>query len=142
MSTSSFQLFNPSQLGYLREGGRILRECLEETARHVHPGVTTGELDRIAEECIRSHKGAVPAFKGYHGFPATLCTSVNEQCVHGIPGNRILAEGDIVSLDCGVIFGGLYTDSCITVPVGDVSEDVRTFLTVSKNALEQACDIV
>jgi methionyl aminopeptidase len=104
--------------------------------------MTTKELDTIAEEFIRSHDGATPAFKGYGGFPATMCTSINNECVHGIPGPKILRDGDIIGLDGGVIFGGLYTDSCITVGVGSVAEDVRTFLGVTKNSLEQACSIV
>lgn len=139
---SSFQLFSAEEIELLRRGGNILRQCLTETALRVRPGITTGELDRFAEEFIRSHEGAAPAFKGYHNFPATLCTSVNEQCVHGIPGPRELTEGDIVSLDCGVLLGGLYTDACVTVPVGNIPEDVRTFLTVTEAALERACAIV
>ena len=139
---SSFQIFTAAEIELLRRGGKILRDCLTKTATHVQPGITTAELDMIAEKFIRSHDGALPAFKGYHGFPATLCTSVNDQCVHGIPGQRKLLSGDIVSLDCGVIFGGLYTDACITVPVGYVEEDVLEFLQISQEALEQTCAIV
>lgn len=139
---SSFQIFTAEEIANLRKGGKILRDCLLETAKHVKPGVTTGHLDSIAEAFIRSHEGATPAFKGYHGFPATLCTSVNEECVHGIPGPRTLNDGDIVSLDCGVILGGLYTDACLTVPVGTISADVQTFLRVSEEALENVCRIV
>ena len=138
----SFQIFTKAEIELLRIGGRILRECLQHTALKVRPGITTAELDTIAEEFIFSHNGARPAFKGYHGFPATLCTSVNEQCVHGIPGKRSLQEGDIVKLDGGVIYGDLYTDSCISVPVGAVSEDVLQFLRVSEQALEDACAII
>ncbi len=139
---SSFQIFTPEQIKALRIGGRILRGCLIETSKIVRPGITTGELDRFAEEFIRSHEGAVPAFKGYHGFPATLCTSVNDQCVHGIPGKRELNEGDIVSLDGGVVYGKLYTDACTTVPVGQVTQDVSEFLRVSEETLELSCAIV
>lgn len=139
---SSFQIFSAAEIALLRKGGKILRDCLLEVAKHVKPGITTGHLDSIAEDFIRSHEGAAPAFKGYHGFPATLCTSVNEECVHGIPGPRTLLEGDIVALDCGVIFGGLYTDACLSVPVGKVTEDVLTFLRVSEEALENVCRIV
>ena len=136
---ASFQIFSAAEIELLRRGGKILRECLTETSRLVKAGITTAELDRFAEEFIRSHEGATPAFKGYHGFPATLCTSVNEQCVHGIPGPRKLIEGDIVSLDGGVIFGHLYTDACVTVPVGRITEDVAAFLKVSEDALENVC---
>lgn len=102
----------------------------------------TKALDRIAEEFIRSHDGATPAFKGYNNYPATLCTSVNEECVHGVPGPRKLVERDIVSLDCGVIFGKLYTDACITVAVEPVPSDVQEFLRVTEEALKRACVIV
>lgn len=139
---ASFQIFSPAEIELLRKGGKILRDCLTETAKQVKPGVTTAELDRFAEEFIRSHEGATPAFKGYHGFPATLCTSVNEQCVHGIPGPRKLIEGDIVSLDGGVIFGNLYTDACVTVPVGNISAEAALFLKVSEEALETVCAMV
>lgn len=139
---SSFQIFSANEIELLRKGGKILRDCLIEAARHVKPGITTGHLDSIAEDFIRSYDGASPAFKGYQGFPATLCTSVNEQCVHGIPGPRKLNEGEIVALDCGVIYGKLYTDACLTVPVGQVSEDVLQFLRVSEDALERVCTII
>ncbi len=139
---STFQIFSAAEIELLRKGGKILRDCLIETAKHVKPGITTGHLDSIAEDFIRSHEGTAPAFKGYHGFPATLCTSVNEQCVHGIPNPRKLIEGDIVSLDCGVVYGKLYTDACLTVPVGRVSEDVMQFLRVSEDALERVCTII
>lgn len=139
---STFQIFSAAQIEFLRHGGKILRDCLNEVAKHVRPGITTKELDLIAEEFIRSHDGATPSFKGYHGFPATLCTSVNDQCVHGIPSTRVLNDGDIVSLDGGVIYQALYTDACITVPVGSLSDDVQQFLTASEEALENVCRIV
>jgi methionyl aminopeptidase len=138
---SSFQIFTLKEIAHLRKAGEILRACLEETAKQVSAGATTGDLDRFAEAFIVA-RGGKPAFKGYHGFPATLCTSVNEECVHGIPGKRVLQDGDIVSLDGGVIVGGLYTDACVTVPVGMIPADVQTFLDKSKAALEAACAIV
>ena len=122
---SSFQIFNDRQILSLRKGGKVLRDCLTQTAERVRPGIDTGALDLFAEDFIRSHAGATPAFKGYHGFPATLCISINEQCVHGIPGKRVIEEGDIVSLDGGVIYDDLYTDACITVPAGAVPPNVR-----------------
>ncbi|MBI1812193.1 type I methionyl aminopeptidase [Candidatus Peregrinibacteria bacterium] len=139
---SQFQIFSARQIEALRKGGSILRGCLEEVARAVRPGVTTKELDRHAEEFIRDHPGAKPAFLGYNNYPATLCTSVNDACVHGLPGSRILRDGDIVALDCGVVFGGLYTDACVTVGVGILAEETRQFLAVSRNALDAACAIV
>jgi methionyl aminopeptidase len=108
----------------------------------VRPGISTLELDRIAEEFIRSHDDAEPAFKGYQGFPGTLCTSVNAECVHGIPGPRVLAEGDILSIDCGVRYRGLITDACITVPVGRISSQARHLLDVTQGALEHVLSVV
>lgn len=119
-----------------------MRECLQEVAAAVKPGITTAELDRIAEEFILGHPGARPGFKGYKGYPATLCTSVNDECVHGIPGHRVLKDGDIVSLDGGVVVDGLNTDACITVGVGTIPETLKTFLRVTEDALEKACSIV
>lgn len=138
---SSFQIFTPAEIISLRKGGNILRECLEHVSALVRPGVTTGQLDHAAEECIRAH-GGEPAFKGYKGYPATLCTSVNEECVHGIPGNRILNDGDSISLDCGVLFEGLYTDACITVPVGEIAKDTQRLLSVTEKALQEALKVV
>jgi len=131
-------LYTNREIRLLKEGGKILRGCLDALPAHVHPGVTTAELDRFAEQYIRSHSGAEPAFKGYQDFPATLCTSVNDQCVHGIPGDRILEEGDIISLDCGVLFGGLYTDACITVAVGNVDEQSQNLMRATEEALQRA----
>ncbi len=139
---ASFQIFSAEQIVSLRKGGKILRDCLTQTAARVRPGVTTADLNAFAEEFITSHAGALPAFKGYNNFPATLCTSVNEQCVHGIPGARILQEGDIISLDCGVIYDKLYTDACVTVPVGEIAGPTQRFLEMSQQALEHACAIV
>ena len=95
---SSCQIFTPSEIKSIRHAGKILGECLELMGKLVAPGITTKELDRAAEEFIRKHDGATPAFMGYHGYPATLCTSVNEQCVHGLPGDYVLKEGDIISV--------------------------------------------
>lgn len=109
---------------------------------HVQPGVSTLELSTLAEEFIASHDGATPAFMGYHGFPNGLCTSVNEQCVHAIPTTEPLKEGDIVSLDCGVKIDGLYTDACITVPVGNISSTNQHLLKVTKGALVTAIPLI
>jgi methionyl aminopeptidase len=118
-----------------------LHDCLRHVATFVKPGVTTKELDAIAEEFIVS-RGGKPSFKGYHGFPATLCISINEQCVHGIPGSRTLKEGDIVSLDGGVTFDDLITDSAITVPVGSISPEARNLLDATEAALKKAVSIL
>lgn len=136
-----FQIFTNAEIDSLRRGGRILRDCLDMLRTKVEPGIMTGELDLQAETCIRDH-GGLPAFKGYHGYPATLCTSVNEVCVHGIPGERILQEGDIVSLDCGVILDHLYTDACVTVGVGNIAPDAQKLLRVTEGALHAALQIV
>jgi len=96
----------------------------------------------MAEEQIRSHKGATPGFKGYRGYPATLCTSVNEQCVHGIPSSRVLKDGDIVTLDCGVLLDGLYTDACVTVGVGQINGEATKLLQVTENALKDAVAVI
>jgi len=132
------QIFTNEEIESYRKNGKILRGCLEYAASLVEPGVTTAFLDKKAETFIRSHDGAVPAFKGYRGYPATLCTSVNEQCVHGMPGKYKLKEGDIISVDCGVLYKGHYTDACITVPVGVISEDAQSLLDITELALKNA----
>ncbi len=119
----------------LRENNRLVSLTLAEVGKHVRPGVTTKELDRIAEAFIRSH-GAVPGFLGYNGFPATLCISVNEQVVHGFPSEYVLKEGDIVSVDCGTILKGFYGDSAYTFAVGEVSAELHKLLDVTKEALQ------
>jgi methionyl aminopeptidase len=132
-----FQQFSEAELSSLRRGGKILQDCLKTVAAAVRPGITTGELDQIAERFILE-RGGRPAFKGYHGFPATLCISVNEQCVHGIPGDRELLEGDIVSLDGGVILDDLYTDACVTVGVGQISAEAKNLIETGEEALKIA----
>lgn len=119
----------------MQEAGRITALALRVVGAAVRPGITTAELDRVAEEAIRA-EGARPAFKGYQGFPATLCTSVNEQVVHGIPANRVLHEGEILSVDCGAIVDGYYGDSAMTFPVGVVSDEARRLMDVTKASLE------
>ena len=117
--------------------GRILAEALVLVAAHVRPGVSTGELDDLAEEFIRSHPGARPSFKGLYDFPKSLCTSINDEIVHGIPSSRrVLEPGDILSVDCGVCVDDLHADSAITVPVGAVSDDGQRLLAVTRTALE------
>ncbi len=134
--TDTFQIFTAAQQDSLRRGGAILRDCLKHVASLVKPGISTLELDKAAEDFIRS-RGGIPAFKGYHGFPGTLCTSVNDQVVHGIPSaGPLLKNGDIISLDGGVILDGLYTDSCITVAVGPIDPKTQAFLDHVSQTLE------
>lgn len=118
-------------------GGRILALTHAHLRTQVRAGVSTGQLDRIAEDFIRSHEGAVPAFKGLYGFPGAICTSVNEEIVHGIPSpRRMLAEGDIVKLDVGVLYQGMFTDAAITVPVGKVDPTTQRLVDVTERALD------
>ncbi len=105
------------QIGWMRQAGLVVARTLALAAESAKPGTTTGELDRLAEEHIRSHH-AVPSFKGYHGFPGSLCTSVNDEVVHGIPGERVLAEGDLLSIDCGAIVNGWHGDAALSLIVG------------------------
>ena len=122
------------EIELLRENNLLVSATLAEVGKHIKPGVTTLELDRIAEEFIRSH-GAVPGFLGYGGFPNTLCVSVNQQVVHGIPSNYALQEGDIVSVDTVVKLGGFCADSAYTFPVGDVAPEVLQLMRTTKEAL-------
>lgn len=124
------------EVGLLRESNLLVSRTLAELARHIQPGVTTLYLDRLAETFIRDHN-AVPAFKGYGGFPNCLCTSVNEEVVHGIPSDYVLKEGDIISVDCGVILNGWYGDSAFTFPVGQINEGVRRLLDFTRASLEE-----
>jgi methionyl aminopeptidase len=127
----------------LERAGRILGALHREIGPRVVPGVSTLELDTFAEEFIRSHEGAEPSFKGLYGFPASLCTSVNEEVVHGIPSERRLREGDIVSVDAGVCLDGWYSDAARTFGVGSLDDDSRRLLDVTLASLhagiEQAC---
>ena len=125
------------EIELLRENNILVSKTLAEVGKHIRVGVSTLELDRVAEEYIRDH-GAVPGFLGYNGFPNSLCVSVNEQIVHGIPSDKtILKEGDIVSVDCGTIMKGFYGDSAYTFAVGEIAPDVRRLLDVTKEALHK-----
>lgn len=139
--SSTFQIFTEHEQDALRSGGWILRECLLYVANLVEVGISTEELDAKAEEFIRK-EGGKPAFKGYQGFPATLCTSVNDAVVHGMPTKKPLQSGDIVSLDCGVIYDDLFTDACTTVAVGEIAPDVQAFLDITSQSLEDVIDQV
>jgi len=136
-------LKQPDEIDKARASNRIVAEVLNVLREKVKPGVTTRELDKIAEG-VTEKRGARPAFKGYRGYPYSLCASVNEEVVHGMPSNRVLVEGDIVGLDFGVCYQGLYGDSAITLPVGRVSEQATRLMQVTEqslySAIHQACD--
>jgi len=128
-----------AELETMREGGQITAACLRMLAENVRPGVTTRELDTMAEEFIYDH-GGKPEFKGYQGFPASICASPNAMIVHGIPGPYRLKEGDIISLDVGVRYEGFVTDSATTVPVGEVPEETHRLLETTRRCLEAATE--
>jgi methionyl aminopeptidase len=131
-------LRTPDEIGRIRAACRVVAEVLEDLARAAVPGVTTAELDTVAREGARA-RGAAPAFLGYHGYPASLCVSVNDQVVHGIPSaRRVLREGDIVGLDFGVVLDGWYGDAARTVAVGSISEEAGRLLVATREALEAA----
>ncbi|GJM83215.1 type I methionyl aminopeptidase [Paenibacillus timonensis] len=123
-----------TELGFMREAGRIVAETHRLMAQSIEPGITTGELDQLADKYIRS-QGAVPSFKGYNGFPYSICASVNEELVHGFPGKRKLNEGDIITLDIGAEYRGFHGDSAWTYPVGEISEDAKKLLEVTEGSL-------
>jgi methionyl aminopeptidase len=130
------------ELKRMREAGRLVGEVLTELAAQVAPGVTTADLDELAEKRIR-RAGAIPAFKGYHGYPATICASVNEEVIHGIPsGRRILNEGDVISIDVGASLDGYFGDSAVTLAVGQVSEEAAMLLRVTDESLYKAIEAV
>lgn len=134
-------LKNADEIRAIERAGRILGALFVEIEQHVLPGASTAELDRLAEEFIRSHDGAEPAFKGLYGFPASLCTSINEEVVHGIPSaKRRLQEGDILSVDAGVKLEGWYADAARTFPVGPVDERTADLLQVTRDALSAGID--
>jgi len=133
----SIEIKTPAQLAVMREAGLVVAAALRATAAAVEPGISTAELDAIAEREIRG-AGAVPSFKGYQGFPATICTSVNEQIVHGIPSPQaVLAAGDLISIDCGAIVRGWHGDAALTVSVGPVRRELEDLLDACEQALWQ-----
>jgi methionyl aminopeptidase len=129
------ELKSPGELDAMRAAGRVVARALELMREHTAAGVSTGELDELAEQTIRE-AGAVPSFKGYHGFPATICASVNEQVVHGIPSRgQVLVDGDLISIDCGAILDGWHGDAAITVAVGSVTDADRALSKACRDAL-------
>jgi methionyl aminopeptidase len=129
-----------AEIEQMREAGRLVGEVLSELAAAVAPGVSTADLDELAEKRIRQ-AGATPAFKGYHGYPATICASINDEVIHGIPsGRRVLNEGDIISIDVGASLDGYFGDSAVTLPVGPISESAAALLRVTEEALYKAIE--
>jgi methionyl aminopeptidase len=129
-------LKSPREIESMARAGRIVAETLELMRRTVRPGLTTEDLDAAAEAFIRSHPGAVPSFKGLYGFPKTLCISIDEEIVHGIPSRkRVLREGSIVSVDCGVHLDGLHADAATTIPVGTVSAEAERLMRITRESL-------
>ena len=127
-------LKSPAEVREMAQPGQIAAGAHQKVRQMIRPGITTREIDRIVEDYIRE-RGASPAFKGYRGFPASVCASVNQEVVHGIPGDRVLVEGDIVGVDIGVKSGGFYSDAAQTLPVGRVSPEVERLLAVTRAAL-------
>jgi len=126
---------SPREIAIMREAGRVVAAVIEALTKTLRPGVTTGELDEVADKELKKH-GAVSAFKGYRGFPASICTSINEEVVHGIPGSRILKSGDIISLDVGAILDGFYADAAVTLAVGKISAEAQKLIETTEGALQ------
>lgn len=124
----------PREIDIMRKAGQIVARTHKELQAHIRPGITTGQLDAIAERYIRS-QGATPSFKGYNGFTGSICASVNEELVHGIPGDRVLQDGDIISIDIGAEYNGYHGDSAWTYPVGTISEETKRLLDVTEESL-------
>ena len=125
----------PEEVEIIAEGGKILAKIMKELENNVKPGITTKELDRLAESLIFKYGGEC-SFKGYQNFPACLCTSINEEIVHAVPSYRVLKEGDIISLDIGMKYNGFHTDMAITLPVGKINPETKRLIEVTKKALE------
>jgi methionyl aminopeptidase len=141
LSGDSVGIRAPAEVKLMREAGRIVCEILDELEERVRPGITTWELDQVAEKLIAKNH-AKPAFKGYHGFPAVLCASINEEVVHGIPSKkRALKEGDLLKLDFGVSFKGWFGDSARTVAVGKVSVEAKQLIAVTRESLKRAIGV-
>jgi methionyl aminopeptidase len=132
-------LKTPDEIAVMAKASGVVAEALAVLKNAVKPGITTDELDRLAESEIRA-RGAIPAFKGYRNYPKTLCASVNEQVVHGIPSKRVLKEGDIIGLDLGAIVGGFYGDSAVTVPVGRIDEKTAALVRITEESLSLAIE--
>jgi methionyl aminopeptidase len=131
------ELKTDREIGIIRNNGRLLAQTLDLVRENIRPGVKTGELNRLAEDFIK-RQGAYPAFKGYRGFPSSICVSINDEVVHGIPGDRVIEEGQIVSVDAGVLREGYYADAARTYPVGSIPEEAQRLIEVTQRALENS----
>jgi len=131
---STIELKSPAEFELMRAAGLVVADTLTLLRDAVEPGMTTGDLDAVARQSIAA-AGATPSFLGYHGFPAVICTSVNDEIVHGIPGDRVICDGDVVSIDCGAIVDGWHGDAAFTMTVGETSDDVGQLLEVTEDAL-------
>jgi methionyl aminopeptidase len=127
---------NTTEIEYMRRAGKVVSDTLAKLEEVIEPGITTAEIDRIAEEIILK-QGAKPSFKGYYGFPASICTSVNNEVVHGIPSDTVLKEGDIISVDCGAILNGYHGDAARTIAVGEISDDAAKLIKVTEQSFFQ-----
>ncbi len=127
---------SPEEIAIMAEGGKILAQIMKKLEKKVRPGIATNYLNKVASDLVLKY-GAKPSFKNYQGFPAVLCVSINEEVVHGIPSNRELKEGDIISLDLGILYKRFHTDMAITIPVGRVSPEVQRLIRVTKKALKR-----
>lgn len=128
------EIKTPEQVERMRPPGLLVARTLEVLRERTRPGVTTGELDGVAEDCIRSAGGA-PSFQGYYGFPGSICCSVNDEVVHGIPGERVLADGDVVSIDCGAVVEGWHGDAAVTIAVGEVGPQTHSLMQATEESL-------
>ena len=135
------QIKTASEIVAIRKSGQILAEILDILAVSTVAGITTGEIDKLAEQELEK-RGAKPAFKGYDGFPASICISINDEIVHGIPSGRVVKDGDLVGLDFGVLYDGMITDSAVTVPVGKISKDAEKLLEYTELALESGIAVL
>ncbi|MBI5413080.1 type I methionyl aminopeptidase [Candidatus Peregrinibacteria bacterium] len=135
------QIKTPREIAAMREGGKILAEILHELAISAHVGMATEELD-IKSQALMSKYDVAPSFKGYRGYPASVCVSINEEVVHGIPGKRTLDDGDIIKIDCGIIHKGMHTDSCVAVMIGNVKPEIREFVNTVAKSLENVFKII
>ena len=133
-------LKNGDEIEKMRASGAIVAGALRLAKEKAKPGITTGELDVFVEEYIRS-RGGEPSFKGYNGFPASICASVNQEVVHGIPGDRVLEEGDILSVDVGACKDGFHGDSAVTFPVGEIGDESKRLMEVTRSALFKGIEL-
>lgn len=126
---------SPNEIKIMRQAGRIVAAVLNALSKEIRPGITTGKLNDIADKMIEEH-GAKPSFKGYRGFPASICSSVNDEVVHGIPGKRVLQEGDLIAIDVGAVYNGFHGDAAITMGVGETSAEAEKLIEITRESLQ------